>query len=99
MLTTNNMDYSGFSDADKNWIDTNAVAVHIVEPVWEKDTHPTSSGATSTTGHPPSPARPATVPPPSPTRSAASSTGGRVWTSRRRPVEGPGPSPEHKRGR
>ena len=82
MLTTNNWDYSDFSDADKNWIDTNAVAVHIAEPVWEKGTHPTS-----------------TVPPPSPTRSAASSTGGRVWTSRRRPVEGPGPSPEHKRGR
>ena len=87
MLTTNNWDYSDFSDADKNWIDTNAVAVHIAEPVWEKGTHPTGSGATST------------VPPPSPTRSAASSTGGRVWTSRRRPVEGPGPSPDHKRGR
>ena len=84
MLTTNNWDYSDFSDADKNWIDTNAVAVHIAEPVWEKDTHST---------------RPATVPPPSPTRSAASSTGGRVWTSRRRPVETPGPSPDHKRGR
>ena len=35
MLTTNNFDYSGFSLSDVNWIETNAVAVFVGEPVWE----------------------------------------------------------------
>ena len=35
MLTTNNYDYSKFSASDINWIETNAVAVCINEPVFE----------------------------------------------------------------
>ena len=35
MLTTNNWDYSAFSDADKDWLETNCVAAHIDTPVWE----------------------------------------------------------------
>eukprot|EP00973_Karenia_brevis_P096215 12431214-Karenia_brevis.AAC.1 len=34
MLTTNNWDYSKFAPADKNWIDTNVVAVYIGSRVW-----------------------------------------------------------------
>ena len=34
ILTTNNWDYSAFTEADKNWLDTNCVAVHIGTRVW-----------------------------------------------------------------
>ena len=49
MLTTNNFDYSGMSPADVNCIETNTVAVHIGEPVWEcipppKSPKPATSG-------------------------------------------------------
>ena len=42
MLTTNNFDYSGMSPSDVNWIETNAVAVEIKEPVWERIQAPPS---------------------------------------------------------
>ena len=35
ILTTNNWDYSEFSEADKNWLDTNCVAVYIGTRVWQ----------------------------------------------------------------
>ena len=35
ILTTNNWDYSDFCDADRNWLDTNCVAVHIESRVWQ----------------------------------------------------------------
>lgn len=36
MLTTNCWEYADFSDADKDWIEANCVAVHIDSPVWEE---------------------------------------------------------------
>lgn len=38
MLTTNNWKYDDFTEADKNWIDTNCVAVHIQEKVFVTET-------------------------------------------------------------
>ena len=35
ILTTNNLDYASFSVADKDWLDTNCVAVHVARRVWE----------------------------------------------------------------
>ena len=35
MLTTNNFNYSGYSKEDVDWIETNAVAVCIDQPVWD----------------------------------------------------------------
>ena len=35
MITTNNFDYSKFSAADKDWLESNCVAVYVGEPVWE----------------------------------------------------------------
>ena len=35
ILTTNNWDYSGFNDSDKNWIETNCIAVYIGTKVWQ----------------------------------------------------------------
>ena len=35
ILTTNNWEYSDFNDADKNWIETNCVAVYIGTKVWQ----------------------------------------------------------------
>ena len=106
MLTTNNWDLSKYSAADKNWIGENVIDVYIGNPVWE-EAKPQAEAAVP----PPSPprsltsaggrsgtARESAHPLPSPAKSTASSTGGRVWTSRRRAAtEGPGPSPEHKR--
>ena len=37
MLTTNNYDYSEFSAADKNWLDTNCIAVEISERVYNEE--------------------------------------------------------------
>ena len=37
ILTTNNFDYSSFSASDRNWIESNCVAVHIAEPVWQSE--------------------------------------------------------------
>lgn len=36
MLTTNNYDYAGFTAADKNWLETNCIAVEISERVYEE---------------------------------------------------------------
>lgn len=38
ILTTNNWELSAFSPADKNWLTTNCVDVHINSPVWQPDT-------------------------------------------------------------
>jgi hypothetical protein len=35
MITTNNFDYSAFSAADKDWLESNCVAVYVGQPVWE----------------------------------------------------------------
>ena len=35
MLTTNDFDYSAYTESQKNWIETNAVAVLVDEPVWD----------------------------------------------------------------
>ena len=35
MITTNNFDYSAFSAADKDWLESTCVAVYVGEPVWE----------------------------------------------------------------
>ena len=40
MLTTNNFGLDGLSEADKNWIETNAVAVHIGDRVWRSGAIP-----------------------------------------------------------
>ena len=37
MLTTNNYDYSAFSAADKNWLDTNCIEVEIDERVYSEE--------------------------------------------------------------
>ena len=34
ILTTNNWEYGNMSEADRNWITMNAVAVHIRDRVW-----------------------------------------------------------------
>ena len=34
ILTTNNWEYSEFTESEKNWIETNCVAVYIGKPVW-----------------------------------------------------------------
>ena len=34
ILTTNNFDYSAYSKADQNWLNTNCVAEYIGERVW-----------------------------------------------------------------
>ena len=47
ILTTNNWDISAMSRADRNWIETNCVAVHIENRVW------VSGGQASETGTPP----------------------------------------------
>ena len=36
-LRTNNWGYTSFSDADINWIETNAVAVYVGEPIWQQE--------------------------------------------------------------
>ena len=57
ILTTNFWEYAEFNSADKNWIETNCVAVYIDTPVWE--TSPSGSGETTlptTDGSPRSPA-------------------------------------------
>ena len=105
MLTTNNWVYGELPAADRNWIETNCVAVYIGEPVWQ--TPATQSAAPSQV-----------APPPSPALSGRSDVSGRVWTSvsarsaapgevpplpgaarRRHAVKGPEASPEHKRAR
>ena len=40
MLTTNNFGLDGLSEADRNWIETNAVAVHIGDRVWRSGASP-----------------------------------------------------------
>jgi hypothetical protein len=35
IVTTNNYDYSKFSEADTNWIESNCMAVHVSTPVWQ----------------------------------------------------------------
>ena len=35
MITTNNFDYSAFSAADKDWLESNCVAVYVGQPVWK----------------------------------------------------------------
>ncbi len=47
ILTTNNWDCSGFSEADKNWLETNCVAVHIAHYVWKSAPTAPASAATS----------------------------------------------------
>ncbi len=47
ILTTNNWDCSGFSEADKNWLETNCVAVHIAHRVWKSAPTAPASAATS----------------------------------------------------
>ena len=37
ILTTNNFDYASYSVADRNWIESNCIAVHIPEPVWQSE--------------------------------------------------------------
>ena len=43
MLTTNVWSYAGYSEPDKNWIESNCVAVHISQPVWHSGDTPPSS--------------------------------------------------------
>ncbi len=40
-------DCSGFSEADKNWLETNCVAVHIAHRVWKSAPTAPASAATS----------------------------------------------------
>ena len=35
ILTTNNWNYENYCDADRNWLDTNCVSVHISSRVWQ----------------------------------------------------------------
>ena len=94
MLTTNNWDYSTFSPADKDWLETNRIAVHIGSRVWR-------SGTTPSEGTPvQSPLRQGRG-----TASVAGTPGSqqRTWTPQDRSARRsaammePGPSPEHKR--
>ena len=43
MLTTNVWSYASFSEPDKNWIESNCVAVHISQPVSRSGDTPPSS--------------------------------------------------------
>ena len=43
MLTTNVWDYASYAEPDKNWIESNCVAVHIAQPVWHSGDTPPSS--------------------------------------------------------
>ena len=52
MLTTNNWEYSAFTESDKNWLETNCVAVHIDSPVWVTDA-PDEAPAADTAVKPP----------------------------------------------
>ena len=46
ILTTNDWDYSSFSAADKNWLDTNCTAVHIGTRVWQSAPSTPTNGCT-----------------------------------------------------
>ena len=63
ILTTNNWDLSGLTDAELDWVRSNCVAVHVASTVYENTRAPQTQGQTQPRPQPQPQARPQAQPP------------------------------------